>query len=234
MIAAPSASRTEGERGVSVLSGPERPPASGGAPRKLVLLLHGLGADGNDLIGLAEAWARLLPDACFAAPDGPEPCDMAPMGRQWFSLGERAPESMFSGVARAAEALNAYIDAKLRAFGISDNDLAFVGFSQGAMTSLHVAYRRAVSCAGVLGFSGSMIGGERLESELRARPPAFLIHGDADDLVPVQAVFDAAAILGACNVPVQWHVSRGAGHGIAPDGLEIGGRFLRDVLGGAG
>ena len=217
---------------MSALEGPERPPASGGAPRKLVLLLHGLGADGNDLIGLAEPWGRLVPDACFAAPDAPEPCDMAPTGRQWFSLGDRSPERMADGIAHAADALNADIDARLAALGLAEGDLALVGFSQGTMMSLHVAYRRATPCAGVLGFSGRLVGVDTLASELRARPPALLIHGDADDLVPVGALFEAATTLGACDVPVQWHVSRGIGHGIAPDGLEMGGLFLRDMLAG--
>ena len=218
---------------MSVLKGPERQPAGGGTARKLVLLLHGLGADGNDLIGLAELWGRLVPDACFAAPDAPEPCDMAPTGRQWFSLSDRSPASMAEGIARAAEALDADIDARLSALGLGEGDLVLVGFSQGTMMSLHVAYRRARPCAGVLGFSGSLVGGEWLDDDLRTRPPALLIHGDADDLVPVGALFNAAATLGACEVPVQWHVSRGIGHGIAPDGLEIGGLFLRDVLTGA-
>ena len=220
--------------GVSALTGPERPPAGGGAARKLVLLLHGLGADGKDLIGLAEPWGLLLPDALFAAPDGPEPCDMAPTGRQWFSLGDRSPERLAEGIARAAEALNAHIDARLEALGLDERDLALVGFSQGTMMSLYVAYRRAAPCAGVLGFSGSLVDGESLGRDLRARPPAFLIHGDADDMVPVDALFDAAATLGACGAPVQWHVSRGIGHGIAPDGLEMGGRFLRDMLADGG
>ena len=218
---------------MGVLTGPERQPAGGGAARKLVLLLHGLGADGNDLIGLAEPWGRLVPDACFAAPDAPEPCDMAPMGRQWFSLSDRSPASLTKGIAHAAEALDADIDARLAALGLGEGDLVLVGFSQGTMMSLHVAYRRARPCAGVLGFSGSLVGGEWLGDELCARPPALLIHGDADDLVPVDALFNSAATLGACGVPVQWHVSRGIGHGIAPDGLEIGGLFLRDVLTGA-
>ena len=216
---------------MSALTGPERPPAGGGKARKLVLLLHGLGADGNDLIGLAEPWGRLVPHARFAAPDAPEPCDMAPMGRQWFSLADRSPASMADGVVRAAEALNADIDSRLRALGLGEGDLALVGFSQGTMMSLHVAYRRAAPCAGVLGFSGRLLGGEHLGGEISARPPVLLIHGDADDLVPVGALFEAATLLGACDVPVQWHVSRGIGHGIAQDGLEFGGRFLRDVLG---
>ena len=216
------------------MKGPERPPAAGGAARKLVLLLHGLGADGNDLLGLAEAWGRLVLHAHFAAPDAPEPCDMAPTGRQWFSLADRSPASMADGVTRAADALNTDIDARLAALGLAERDLALVGFSQGTMTSLQVAYRRAAPCAGVLGFSGRLVGADRLGGELRARPPAFLVHGDADDLAPVGALFEAATTLGACGVPVQWHVSRGIGHGIAPDGLELGGRFLRDVLAGTG
>ena len=237
---APKARVDDPKARVDDLDGPERPPANGGPARKLVLLLHGLGADGNDLIGLAEAWGRSVPDALFAAPDAPEPCDMmpvgmvpegmAPAGRQWFGLGDRTPERMLAGVARAAAALDAYADARLRALGLGDGDMALVGFSQGTMTALHAAYRRAAPCAGVLGFSGSLVGGERLAGELRARPPAFLIHGEADDLIPPHALFEAAAALGACQVSVQWHVSRGVGHGIAPDGIEIGGRFLRDVL----
>ena len=219
---------------MSTLKGPERPPAAGGAARGLVLLLHGLGADGNDLIGLAEPLGRLLPGACFAAPDAPEPCDMTPTGRQWFSLGDRSPRRMADGIAGAAEALDADIDARLAALGLGDGDLALVGFSQGTMMALHVAYRRRAPCAGVLGFSGSLVAGEDLAGALRARPPAFLIHGDADDMVPLAALFDAATALGGCGVSVQWHVSRGIGHGIAPDGLECGGRFLRDVLGRAG
>ena len=232
---APKARVDDPKARVDDLDGPERPPANGGPARKLVLLLHGLGADGNDLIGLAEAWGRSVPDALFAAPDAPEPCDMMPAGmvpegRQWFGLGDRTPERMLAGVARAAAALDAYADARLRALGLGVGDMALVGFSQGTMTALHAAYRRAAPCAGVLGFSGSLVGGERLAGELRARPPAFLIHGEADDLIPPHALFEAAAALGACQVSVQWHVSRGVGHGIAPDGIEIGGRFLRDVL----
>ena len=218
---------------MSALSGPERRPASGGAARKLVLLLHGLGADGGDLIGLAEPWGQLLPHAHFAAPDAPEPCDLAPTGRQWFSLADRSPAGMAAGVASATDALDADIDARLEALGLQERDLVLVGFSQGTMMALHVAYRRAAPCAGVLGFSGRLLGGERLKGELRARPPALLVHGDADEMVPVGALFEAAITLGACEVPVQWHVSRGIGHGIAPDGLQIGGLFLHDALVGA-
>ncbi len=213
------------------LDGPELPPRSGGKARQLIVFLHGLGADGNDLIGLADHWAALMPNAHFASPHAPEPCDMAPMGRQWFSLRTREPAALLEGVKRAAPMLNAYLDAKLAALGLSERALALVGFSQGTMTSLYVAYRRPKGVGAVLGYSGRMIGGERLAEEALAKPPTLLIHGDADEVVPVGAIFEAAQALGSAEIPAQWHVSADIGHGIAPDGLEIGGRFLLDTVG---
>lgn len=213
------------------LEGPERPPGSGRPARQLVVFLHGLGADGNDLIGLAEHWAALLPDAHFASPHAPEPCDMAPMGRQWFSLRARDPATMLEGVRRAAPSLDVYLDAKLAALRLPAAALALVGFSQGTMISLYAAYRRPQGAGAVLGYSGAMIGGERLKAEAVARPATFLIHGDADEVVPVEALFDATQALGGAEIPTQWHISRDLGHGIAPDGLELGGRFLHDTIG---
>ncbi len=133
------------------LSGPSVKPKGGAAPRRLVVLLHGLGADGNDLIGLAPYWATLLPDAEFIAPDAPYPCDMAPMGRQWFSLAERTPENLLAGVRGSAPIVDAFLDTALAARGLADGDLALVGFSQGTMMSLFVGLRRAKPLAALLG-----------------------------------------------------------------------------------
>src|SRR6201997_5344382 len=171
-----------------LLSGPARPPASGGTPRRLVILLHGLGADGNDLIGLAPYWAPLLPEAEFLAPDAPFPCDMAPFGRQWFSLQDRSPMSILAGVRAAAPILDAFIDDALEARNLEESRLALVGFSQGTMMSLYVGLRRAKALAGIVGFSGALIGSETLPQDIRSRPPVLLIHGDSDEIVPFQAL----------------------------------------------
>ena len=212
------------------LRGPERGPASGGRARAAVVLLHGLGADGEDLIGLADSWAGALPECRFLSPHAPERCDMAPMGRQWFSIRDRSEAALRAGVERAAPALDAFIDGALAADRLGDDRLVLVGFSQGTMMALHVALRRRRAPAGVLGYSGRLIGAARLADEAVARPPVMLIHGDADDMVPIAALHEAVAALGASGVSAQWHVSRGVGHGIAPDGLAIGARFLRDCL----
>jgi phospholipase/carboxylesterase len=214
------------------LSGPSHPPASGGKPRQLVILLHGLGADGNDLIGLAPVWAPVLPDAEFVAPNAPFPCDMAPYGFQWFSLQDRSPEMLLAGVRAAAPALDAFIDQALAARGLAVKDLALVGFSQGTMMSLYVGLRRAPAVAGILGYSGALVGAETLTAEIRAKPRVLLVHGDADAMVPFQALAHGEAALAAAGVPVETLIRPGLGHGIDEEGLKAGARFLKEVLAG--
>jgi phospholipase/carboxylesterase len=215
------------------LSGPSRKPASGGKARQLVVLLHGVGADGNDLIGLAPYWAALLPEAEFVSPDAPFPCDMAPFGRQWFSLQDRSPAAILAGVRATAPILDAFLDAALAARGLGDRQLALVGFSQGTMMSLYVGLRRAQALAGIVGYSGALVGADSLPREIRSRPKVLLMHGDADEIVPVQALSMAANELKAAGVPVESLTRPGLGHGIDEEGLTRGGEFLRQVLTGA-
>jgi phospholipase/carboxylesterase len=214
------------------LSGPSRPPLAGGKPRRLVILLHGLGADGNDLIGLQQYWGRLLPDAEFLSPNAPFPCDMAPYGYQWFSAQDRTPAAMLAGVRAAAPLLNAFIDEELARRGLSPGEAALVGFSQGTMMSLYVGLRRAERLAGILGYSGRLIAPELLPSELRSRPRVLLVHGTEDPLVPFAEMERAEAALRAAEVPVETLACPGIEHAIDPEGLQRGGAFLRAVLSG--
>jgi phospholipase/carboxylesterase len=214
------------------LSGPSRPPASGGKPKRLVILLHGLGADGNDLIGLAPYWAPLLPEAEFVSPNAPFPCDMAPYGYQWFSAQDRSPAAVLAGVRAAAPMLDAFIDEALAERGLSDADLALVGFSQGTMMSLFVGLRRAQPAAGILGFSGRLLAPELLVSELRSRPRVLLVHGTEDPLVPYASLAAAEAALKEAGVLVETLSCPGIGHSIDENGLRRGGMFLKDVLAG--
>ena len=216
--------------GLMELDGP-RHGAAPGVARSLVVLLHGLGADGNDLISLAPLLAQRLPQAAFVSPHAPFPCDMAPFGRQWFSLQDRRPAAIQGGVRMAAPILDGFIDAELAHHGLADDRLALIGFSQGTMMALHVALRRAAAPACVLGYSGALIGAETLADELSSRPPTLLVHGEADEVVPVQALPAAVAALEANGVPVTWERRPGLGHGIDPEGLALGIRFLAEHLG---
>ncbi len=211
---------------MSKLSGPSAAPAAGGPPRQLVVLLHGVGADGADLITLSQAMGQALPHARFVAPNGPEPCDMAPMGYQWFSLSDRNPATMLAGVQRSAPLIDAFIDEELASHGLGDHQLALLGFSQGTMMSLHVAPRRQKAMAGVLGFSGALLAPDKLAAETVSKPPMLLIHGDADPVVPVQALHAAIAGLKAADFPVEGSVRPGLPHGIDPEGITQGSAFL--------
>jgi phospholipase/carboxylesterase len=212
------------------LEGPSRPPRAGGKPKSLVVLLHGLGADGNDLISLAPQWAPLLPQTEFVAPNAPFPCDMAPYGHQWFSFQDRSPEGVLAGVRAAAPILDGFLDEALAARGLDESRLALVGFSQGTMMSLYVGLRRAKPVAGIVGYSGRLIAPETLASELRSKPPILLVHGNADEMVPFESLALAEKALTESGVPVKTLVRPGLGHGIDELGLARGGEFLKSVL----
>jgi len=212
------------------LSGPSRPPASGAEPGRLVVLLHGLGADGNDLIGLAPYWAPLVPEAEFLSPNAPFECDMAPYGYQWFSSLDRRPAAVLAGVRAAAAILDRFLDAALTERGLGAGALALVGFSQGAMMSLFVGLRRARPIAGILGYSGRLLAPELLENELRSRPRVLLVHGTADPLVPYESLATAQAALAAAGVPIDILTCPGIGHAIDEAGVRRGGEFLNEVL----
>ncbi len=214
------------------LSGPALDPASGGAAGSLVIMLHGVVADGNDLIGLAPHFARELPDTAFVSPNAPYPCDMAPMGYQWFSIQTQDTALRLAAIRQTSEILNAFIDAQLAAHGLSDDRLALVGFSQGTMMSLFIAPRRDNPCAGIMAYSGRLEGGAELAHEIKSRPPVMMVHGDQDELLPVTSMTDAAARLVDNGLQVETHVRPGLGHGIDEVGLQIGMSFLGQVLAG--
>ena len=207
------------------LSGPRLPPARGAATH-LIVLCHGYGADGNDLIGLAPHWQRLLPTAAFVAPNAAERCAGSPTGYQWFPITRLDPGEMQRGVESASGMLNAFLDAELARLNLAGDRLALVGFSQGTMMSLQVGLRRAVKPAAIVGFSGLLARGTELEPLSPDTPPILMIHGDADQMIPAQAMLASAMMLGAAGACVQWHIAPGLGHGIDPVGLDMGGAFL--------
>ncbi len=206
-----------------------------GTAEHLVIFLHGYGADGHDLLGLGDPLAPHMPDTVFVAPNAPERSAMNPMGFQWFPIpwiDGSSEEQSEEGRVRAVEDLNAFLDTVMAEEGVTPAQTVLFGFSQGTMMSLHVAPRRSEAFAGVVGFSGRLIGPEQLAEEVVVRPPVLLIHGDQDDVVPPQSLPQAAeALQNAGWEEVYAHIMKGTAHGIAPDGLSVALAFMRDKLG---
>jgi phospholipase/carboxylesterase len=212
------------------LDGPGLAPLSGGKAAYLVVLLHGVAANGNDLISLAHSWRKILPNAEFIAPNAPFPCDYAPEARQWFSLADRAPEKLLAGLREAGAILDRFFDELLASRQLDDARLALAGFSQGAATALYAGLRRQPQIAGIVAFSGALPGAEGLRSDIRSKPPVLLVQGEADDVVPFQAMANAKAVLEAARVPVRAVARLGLGHAIDDAGIALAGDFLLDVL----
>jgi phospholipase/carboxylesterase len=212
----------------------EATPAAGGAPRSLVVLLHGLGSNGRDLFSLVPEWAGGLPETAFISPDAPFPCDMVPPGYpdsfQWFSLQDRDPSRMREGAAMAAPILMRFLKKQMERFDLESKKVALVGFSQGTMMSLYTAPRFGQPLAGVLGYSGALLGGEELGQPGMHKCPVELIHGQADEVVPVGAYYAAKEALESNGFTVGGHVTPFLTHSIDHEGLRAGAQFLKTIL----
>lgn len=200
----------------------------------VVVFLHGYGADGADLLGLADPLAPHLPGTAFYAPDAPERSINNPFGYQWFpipwldgSSETQAKESMIRSIA----ALDAYLDKVLAEEGLTPDRMVVIGFSQGTMMALHVLPRRAAPVAGIIGFSGRLVAPEAMAAEVKVKPPVLLLHGDQDPVVPFEDMALAGEALEKAGFTVYGHVMKGTGHGISPDGLSVALSFLKDRLG---
>lgn len=218
--------------GIRNLSGPAAAPKQGRSAEQLVVLLHGIGADGNDLIGLAPYYQTVLPHAHVVAPNAPFPFDMAPFGYMWFSIGDLSLQSRLDGVRTAAPMLRTFLDAELARHGLAEPNLVLVGFSQGAMMALHVGLRMTRAPAAIIAHSGMLVADQRFAEEVNVRPPVLLTHGAADEVLPSVCLPAAEQGLRQAGVPVESHLVPGLGHGIDDPTLRHALRFLTTHVAG--
>jgi phospholipase/carboxylesterase len=216
------------------LNGPRLAPLSGGKPASLVVLLHGVAANGNDLLYLARFWQKLLPEAEFAMPNAPFPSGDEPSSRQWFSLEDRAPGKLLAGLRESDTVLDSFLDRQLAKLALDDAHLALAGFSQGAAMALYAGLRRRRRIAAVVSFSGALPLADGLFGDIRSKPLVLLVHGAGDDVVPFPAMAATRDMLEAAAVPVRVLARDGLGHEIDGDGAAFAGDFLHSVLTGCG
>ncbi|MCP4936724.1 MAG: phospholipase [bacterium] len=202
-----------------------------GTTKQLVIILHGYGADGNDLIPLGRQWQQMLPNAEFVAPNAPQFCQNPPMGYQWFPLNVTiqgvvsTPQERWDGALAATPSLDAFIDAELARTKLDPSNLALVGFSQGAMMALHVGLRRTPSPAAIVSYSGMLLGPDHLDT-ITAKSPVFLAHGSVDEIVPFEAMSLSKQALTSIDIDVTSYVEEGMGHGIDGEATWLAGEFL--------
>ena len=213
-----------------IVNGASLKPRSGGPPRKIVLLLHGFGSSGTDMIALAPAWQEALPDTLFLAPHAPQRCDMMGRGYQWWGLSGFAPSALAAGAASAAPAIDTFIDRKLAQYGLTEADLALVGFSQGTMMALQIGLRRPEAAAAVVGYSGMLAGTVGLGHGAGPKPPVLLVHGTADPVVPIAALHMSESELKRLGIDVATHISHGVAHSVDPVGLRLGRDFVAEAF----
>ena len=213
-----------------IVNGKSLKPRSDAAPRQIVVLLHGFGSSGADMIALAPHWQDALPGALFLAPHAPQRCGIMGAGYQWWGLSGFAPSALAAGAASAAPAIDAFIDMKLEQYGLTEANLALVGFSQGTMMALHIGLRRPRAVAAVVGYSGMLTSVADLAHKAFPKPPVLLVHGSADPVVPVAALHTAESELKRLGVPATSHVSFGVPHSVDPVGLRLGRDFVAKSL----
>jgi phospholipase/carboxylesterase len=216
---------------LKIVNGASLQPRAGRPPKQIVVLLHGFGSSGSDMIALAPTWQQALPDALFLAPHAPQRSGMGG-GYQWWGLTELSPQALARGAREAAPAVDSFIDRKLAQYGLTDADLAIVGFSQGTMMALHVGLRRQTQVAAIVGYSGLLTGVAELRHELASRPPVLLVHGSQDPVVPVTALHTAERELKQLDIDVTTHVSANLGHSVDPLGIRLGCEFVTKAFGG--
>lgn len=216
---------------VKIVNGASLQPRSGSSPGKIVLLLHGFGSSGSDMIALAPTWQEAMPDALFLAPHAPQRCAFG-QGYQWWALRELSPLALAAGAASAAPAIDSFIDRKLGQYGLTDADLAIVGFSQGTMMALHVGLRRRASVAAIVGYSGMLTGVAELKRDIVSWPPVLLIHGAQDQVVLIAALHAAEGELRKLDIAVTTHICADTGHSVDPVGLGLGREFVTRAFAG--
>jgi phospholipase/carboxylesterase len=211
----------------------EKREAESGQADSLVVFIHGYGADGNDLIGLAEPMVEHLPNTAFVSPHAPYACSMSPMGREWFPIpmiDGSTQEAARAGMLKSAELFQGWLDGQIASAGLTPDRVVLVGFSQGTMLALHIGPRRKAQLAGIVGFSGRLLAPELLKEQVLTKPPVLLIHGDMDMVVPPTDMAKASDALTSNGFDVITHMSKGMAHGIAPDGLGLAVQFIQKHL----
>lgn len=205
------------------------------SPKFLVILLHGYGANGENLIELANEFQPIIPDAHFIAPNAIEPWEGGfPNSYQWFSLyagTERsALDSLAPKIKNANQILLKFIEKQLQRFNLSYENLILIGFSQGSMMSIYQGLIMPKKIAGIISFSGKVVEPNSVGDKIISKPNICLIHGTEDSVLPFSNFQEAQIILNQHGVPFESHAIEHLDHTIDIRAVRIAQNFIKKIV----
>ncbi len=205
-------------------------PSSKSSPKNVVILCHGYGGDGKDISILANYWKTFLPDTLFICPDAPEICKVNPDGFQWFDLMDKTGEETLSKSLIAENKLDNFINEVISENKLNFKDVALVGFSQGCMISMQTALKKKDQIKCLIGYSGKILNIKHLNQNINSKPEIFLMHGDKDQIVPINFLLEAKEFFNKNDYKIQTKIFKNCEHRIPTEGSSIGLEFLKKNL----
>jgi|TARA_B100000123_G_C25734872_1_gene431079 phospholipase/carboxylesterase len=205
-------------------------PISKQKPKNAVILCHGYGGDGNDISILANYWKNYLPDTIFLCPNAPEKCAVSSVGYQWFDLMDQSKQQILTKSLVAEMKLNQLIDEVKVQNNLEANKIILGGFSQGCMISLQTGIKRKDKINSIIGYSGKIIDTEHLSKNIVSRPKVILMHGDKDEIVPINFFLEAKEFFIKNNYPVELKSFKNCEHRIPQEGSSLGLEFIKKNL----
>ena len=197
---------------------------------KIIVFLHGYGANGNDLVSIGNSWQKELPNTMFISPNAPFDCPWGNDAYQWFELSSISPESVGDGLKKAGPYLNEFIDHISNETKIPIEKLFFVSFSQGTMMALYHLCKRSSICAGIMGYSGLLFCDKDFDLSIKSKPPIRLYHGKNDDVIIFEQTVNASEKLKSLEFDVDHKIKDSLGHGIDEEGLDYGLEFIKKTF----
>jgi|TARA_B100001093_G_scaffold316695_1_gene302140 phospholipase/carboxylesterase len=205
-------------------------PLSKEKPKSAVILCHGYGGDGKDISILANYWKAHLPNTIFICPDAPEKCAASSSGFQWFDLMDQAQEQVLSKSLVAENKLNKLIDEVKDKNNLSSSQIVIGGFSQGCMITLQTGIKRKDKINSIVGYSGRIIDIDHLGKNIVSRPNIVLMHGDIDQVVPLNSLLESKDFFNKNNYKIESHIFKNCEHRIPSEGSSLGLQFIKKHL----
>ena len=197
---------------------------------KVIILLHGYGGDAKDISTLSYTWKRYLKNTLIICPNGHETCSINPSGFQWFDLTTEDPSLILKSTLEAEKKLNLFLNEIKKKFNLNNRDICISGFSQGCMMAINLGLTSIEKYSCIVGFSGKIIDTENLSKRLKGKTNVLLIHGDMDEVVPVENLLEAKDFMLRNKIDIKTKIIENCGHNIPVSASSLALKYIKKYL----